>query len=64
MKTENTPSLAEFFGWSHHPFADTRPLPEPFLSPRDQSFLRTAGELLARSRRSRPGRSRPGRSCP
>ncbi len=47
MKTENTPSLAEFFGWSHHPFADTRPLPEPFLSPRDQSFLRTAGDLLA-----------------
>lgn len=47
MKTENTPSLAEFFGWSHHPFADTRPLPAPFLSSRDLSFLRLAADLLS-----------------
>jgi len=47
MKTENTPSLAEFFGWAHHPFADTHPLPAPFLGARDKTFLRLATDLLS-----------------
>lgn len=29
------PTMAEFFGWHHHPFADTHPIADTFLAPKD-----------------------------
>ena len=29
------PTMAEFFGWHHHPFADTHPIASAFLAPKD-----------------------------
>jgi hypothetical protein len=31
MKNENRPSMAEFFNFHHHPFADTRSSAQPFV---------------------------------
>lgn len=46
MKTDPAPSLAEFFGWARHPFADTYLLPQPYLGERDQAVLHLAASLL------------------
>jgi type II secretory pathway predicted ATPase ExeA len=40
-------SIAEFFSWRHHPFADTYPLSEPFLSADDKRFLQRGLSLLS-----------------
>ena len=40
-------SIAEFFTWRHHPFADTYPLSEPFLSNADKRILQRGLSLLS-----------------
>lgn len=46
MKPNNHVSMAEFFGWKHHPFTDLRPLSEPFMSERDERICHQARSLL------------------
>ncbi len=41
-----TISMAEFFGWSRHPFSDTYQLTTPFLGEKDERILRRAISLL------------------
>lgn len=41
-----SPSIHEFFGWHHHPFADTRALTTPYLSPRDERIFNRTKALL------------------
>ena len=41
-----TQSMAEFFGWSRHPFADTYQLNTPFLGEKDARIVRRAISLL------------------
>lgn len=43
----DTISIAEFFSWRHHPFADTYPLNEPFLSDTDKRILLQGVALLS-----------------
>jgi general secretion pathway protein A len=43
----NSPSPAEFFGWARHPFSDSYPLGEPFLSDKDQRIASSAASLLS-----------------
>ena len=47
MNTDNRPSMAEFFDWHHHPFADTHPMAAVFLSPKDVRIQDQALSLLA-----------------
>jgi len=42
-----TQSIHEFFGWRHHPFADTRVLNPPFLSQHDECLFKRATALLS-----------------
>lgn len=35
MNNDDRPTMAEFFGWHHHPFADTHPIASAFLAPND-----------------------------
>jgi len=42
-----TQSMAEFFGWSRHPFADTYQLNTPFLGEKDARIVRRAISLLS-----------------
>ena len=35
MLNDNRPTMTEFFGWHHHPFADTHPITAAFLAPKD-----------------------------
>lgn len=35
MTDDNRPTMAEFFGWHHHPFADTHPIATAFSAPKD-----------------------------
>ena len=46
MKPSNHQSLAEHFGWKFHPFADTRPMDQPFYSQRDQRIADQSMQLL------------------
>jgi len=43
----STISIAEFFSWRHHPFADTYTLREPFMSTSDKRVLQHGSSLLA-----------------
>jgi len=47
MNTDNRPTMAEFFGWHHHPFADTHPIVAAFLSQKDDRIADQAMSLLA-----------------
>lgn len=47
MKNENRPSMAELFGFHHHPFADTRKNTQPFISDKDARLCERALSLLA-----------------
>jgi len=47
MSTTTQPSMAEFFNWRRHPFTDTYPLKQPFLSRRDERIRLQALSLLA-----------------
>jgi len=47
MNTDNQPTMAEFFGWHHHPFADTHPIVTAFLSQKDGRIADQAISLLA-----------------
>lgn len=40
-------SPAEFFGWAKHPFSDSYPLSDPFLSGKDQRIASSAASLLS-----------------
>ncbi len=40
-------SIAEFFSWRHHPFADTYSLKQPFLSHKDKRIMDKALSLLS-----------------
>ena len=42
----SSPTMAEFFGWKRHPFADTYQQKEPFIPQTDQRILGHAGSLL------------------
>jgi general secretion pathway protein A len=42
-----TVSMAEFFSWSRHPFADTYQLATPFLGEKDQRVMRRALSLIS-----------------
>jgi type II secretory pathway predicted ATPase ExeA len=46
LKPEDTPSIAEFFSWRRHPFADTYVLSEPYLAAGDQRICQAALQLL------------------
>jgi type II secretory pathway predicted ATPase ExeA len=35
MTDDNRPTMAEFFNWHHHPFADTHPIANAFLAQKD-----------------------------
>lgn len=35
MNDDNRPTMAEFFGWRYHPFADTHPITTAFLASKD-----------------------------
>jgi type II secretory pathway predicted ATPase ExeA len=47
MNNDNRPTMAEFFNWHHHPFADTHPLASAFLAPKDERILNRAMSMLA-----------------
>jgi type II secretory pathway predicted ATPase ExeA len=47
MKEDTRISIAEFFGWRHHPFSDTYPLAEPYLGEKDHRICRRVGSLLS-----------------
>ena len=47
MNTDNQPSMAEFFNWHHHPFADTHPMTDIFLSAKDTRLKDRALSMLA-----------------
>lgn len=47
MKNDNRPSMAELFGFHHHPFADTRKNAQPFISDQDARLCDRALSLLA-----------------
>ena len=47
MNTDNRPSMAEFFNWHHHPFADTHPMATVFISEKDARIQDRALSLLA-----------------
>jgi type II secretory pathway predicted ATPase ExeA len=47
MKADNKISIAEFFGWRNHPFSDTYPLRQPYLTDVDQRITRQAISLLS-----------------
>jgi type II secretory pathway predicted ATPase ExeA len=46
MKTEDAPSITEFFSWRRHPFADTYVLSQPYLASSDQRICQVALQLL------------------
>jgi type II secretory pathway predicted ATPase ExeA len=46
MNTDNRPSMAEFFRWRHHPFADTRSNTKPFIAAKDERICQRALSLL------------------
>jgi len=46
MKPNDPVTMAEFFGWKHHPFTDLRPLSTPFMSERDERIACQANSLL------------------
>lgn len=41
------PTMAEFFSWKHHPFADTWQMPKPFMPEADQRIIGHAQDLLS-----------------
>jgi len=43
----SAPTMAEFFSWKCHPFADTRRMAEPFIPEADQRILGHAQDLLS-----------------
>jgi len=47
VKNENRPSMAELFGFHHHPFAATRKNATPFISAQDERICERALSLLA-----------------
>jgi len=47
VKNDNRPSMAELFGFHHHPFADTRKNTQPFISDQDARLCDRALSLLA-----------------
>ena len=47
MNSDNRPTMAEFFAWRHHPFADTHPLMSAFLSQKDAHIKERALSLLS-----------------
>lgn len=47
MKNDHRPSMAELFGFHHHPFADTRKNAQPFISDKDARLCDRALSLLA-----------------
>ena len=47
MTNAHQPSMAEFFGWHHHPFADTHPIGKPFLSAKDARVRDRAASMLS-----------------
>ena len=40
-------SPSEFFGWSRHPFSDSHPLVEPYLSQKDRRIEKAAASLIS-----------------
>jgi general secretion pathway protein A len=46
MQITNGESPAEFFNYTHHPFADTYRLKMPYLAEQDQRFCKTALSLI------------------
>lgn len=51
MTTQShNPTMAEFFGWRRHPFADARPLSEPFLSAGDARLRPRILSLLSHAK--------------
>jgi general secretion pathway protein A len=47
VNSENRPSMAEFFNFRHHPFADTRINAQHFVSPQDARIAERVLSLLA-----------------
>ena len=47
MNPDNRPTMAEFFAWHHHPFADTHRLMSAFLSQKDARIKDRALSMLA-----------------
>jgi general secretion pathway protein A len=46
MNQSNKPSMTEFFGYRHHPFADTQNNADAFIGPKDERFRDRALSLL------------------
>ena len=46
MKSDNRPSMAEFFNFHSHPFADTRSNTQPFVGPKDARICERVLSLL------------------
>jgi type II secretory pathway predicted ATPase ExeA len=46
MKQNSQPSMTEFFGYRHHPFADTHHKNDAFIGPKDERFRDRALSLL------------------
>ena len=46
MKADHQPSMAEFFGWRHHPFADIKTNTRAFIAPKDARLRDRAVSLL------------------
>ncbi|MBI9082069.1 MAG: AAA family ATPase [Desulfobacterales bacterium] len=46
MTQDSRPSMAEFFGYRHHPFADTRHGAHAFIGPKDERICNRALSLL------------------
>ena len=46
MTQDSRPSMAEFFGYRHHPFADTRHGAQAFIGPKDERIRDRALSLL------------------
>lgn len=47
MKTINGQSMAEFFGFREHPFADTYRIKQPFLANREERLVHMTSSLIA-----------------
>jgi general secretion pathway protein A len=46
-QTVSEPTMAEFFAWQRHPFADTRQMAEPFIPEADERIMCHAKGLLS-----------------
>lgn len=46
MKDDHQPTMAEFFGWQHHPFADVKTNTKAFVAPKDARICDRAVSLL------------------